>query len=181
MQRHEIPTHLEVEDKLFAGLTPRQLLLLIMGIGLGYSFWQRFHQLLPLPLVALVAALPGLVSLALATVRPDDRALEHWLLAVLRYLSLPKVCVLGRLDEAARDVQEIDLSPEGLVAMEAAWDALREVMQAPPSQATDEWGMDGTEVSRTRERVALAISEGRIGGSQPATRADDRSHAHDRG
>ena len=161
MQRHEIPTHLDVEDKLFAGLSPRQLLLLIMGIGLGYSFWQRFHHLLPLPLVVLLATLPGLASLVLATLRPDDRPLEQWLLALLRYCSLPKVCLLDRAEQGG---QEIDFSPEGLAALEAEWQALRLAVRAPAPQETDEWGMGAAQASPVPTSTSLGIGDERFSG-----------------
>ena len=159
MQRYEIPTHLEVEDQLFAGLSPRQLLLLIMGIGLGYSFWQRFYHVLPLPLVVLLAALPGLASIALATLRPDDRHIEQWLLALLRYYSLARVCLLDRAEQGA---QEIDLIPEGLAALEAEWQALRLAVRTPAPQETDEWGMSGnepTQASPMPERASPGIGD----------------------
>ena len=37
VQRHEVPTHLNVEDKAFAGLTMRQLMVAIIGLALAYS------------------------------------------------------------------------------------------------------------------------------------------------
>ena len=37
MQRHEVPTHLNIEDKAFAGLTMRQLMVAIIGLALAYS------------------------------------------------------------------------------------------------------------------------------------------------
>jgi hypothetical protein len=162
MQRHEIPTHLDVEDKLFAGLSPRQLLLLIMGIGLGYSFWQRLHyHVLPLPLVVLVAILPGLASLALATLRPDDRPLEQWLLMLLRYHSLPKICLLAR---SAQGVQELDLSPESLGALEAEWQALQEAMQAVAPRKIDEWDSARTHAGQGHESALPLLHDDRVSG-----------------
>ena len=38
--RHEIPTHLAVEDRLLAGLTMPQLLVLLVGGCAGYVAWQ---------------------------------------------------------------------------------------------------------------------------------------------
>lgn len=138
MQRYEIPTHLDVEDRLFAGLTPRQLLLLIMGLGLGYSVWQRLHHMLPLLLVLTLAALPGVMSLALATLRPDGRPLEQWLLAILRYFSVPKVCLLERIGQGGQDQP---LSTQDLAALEGEWAALRQATRAPGARQTDEWGL----------------------------------------
>ena len=48
MQRHEVPTHLNIEDKAFAGLTMRQLMVAIIGLALAYSALSEA----PLPLVA---------------------------------------------------------------------------------------------------------------------------------
>jgi len=46
---HELPTHLQVEDVLLAGLTARQLLRLMIGASLAYGLWD---QALCLPVVA---------------------------------------------------------------------------------------------------------------------------------
>ena len=40
MNRHEIPTHLNVEDKAFAGLTMRQLMTAAVGLG----FYKDFQE-----------------------------------------------------------------------------------------------------------------------------------------
>ena len=158
MQRYEIPTHLDVEDRLFAGLTPRQLLLLIMGLGLGYSVWQRLHHLLPLPLVLTLAALPAGVSLALATIRPDGRPLEQWLLAILRYLSVPKVCLLERTGQGGHDQP---LSTQDLAALEVEWASLRQAGREPGARQTDEWGLG---VAPTAMERGAAASDGDGGG-----------------
>lgn len=41
MQRREVPTHLNIEDKAFAGLTMRQLMMAIIGLALAYSAVER--------------------------------------------------------------------------------------------------------------------------------------------
>ena len=45
LRRHEIPTHLDVEDRLVLGLTIRQILYLLIGGGLGYSLWEALHHM----------------------------------------------------------------------------------------------------------------------------------------
>ena len=157
-RRHEIPTHLDVEDRLFAGLTPRQLLLLCMGIGLGYSVWQRLHHMLPVPLVLLLAIVPALVGVAFATIRPEDRPLEQWLLTVTRYAALPKVCILGRGFESC--AEEGDLSA-ALEAVEAEWAALREASGMAPARKTDEWGLIPPGIAtRTEPEAGLELGTG---------------------
>ena len=91
MERHEIPTHLGVEDRAFAGLTMRQLMTLGVGLALAYSAGNE----LPLP-VALRLALAGAVavlSLLLALCRPGGRALDDWAFVLLRYYALPRLGV----------------------------------------------------------------------------------------
>lgn len=91
MERHEIPTHLGVEDRAFAGLTMRQLMTLGVGLALAYSAGND----LPVP-TALRLALAGAVavlSLVLALCRPGGRALDDWAFVLLRYCALPRLGV----------------------------------------------------------------------------------------
>ena len=48
VQRHEVPTHLNVEDKAFAGPTMRQLVVAIIGLALACSALSEA----PMPLAA---------------------------------------------------------------------------------------------------------------------------------
>ncbi len=91
MNRHEIPTHLNVEDKAFAGLTMRQLMTAAVGLGLAYGAASE----LPLPIpVRLVAAGVVLVAVALLALwRPAERPLEDWAFVLLRYWAVPRVAV----------------------------------------------------------------------------------------
>lgn len=91
MNRHEIPTHLNVEDKAFAGMTMRQLMTAAVGLGLAYGAASG----LPLPIpVRLVAAAVVLVAVALLALwRPADRPLEDWAFVLLRYWAVPRVAV----------------------------------------------------------------------------------------
>jgi len=91
MDRHEIPTHLNVEDKAFAGLTMRQLMTVAIGLALAYG--AASEPPLPVPL-RLIAA--GLVLAAVALValwRPAGRPLEDWAFVLLRYWAVARVAV----------------------------------------------------------------------------------------
>ena len=44
-QRHEIPTHLDVEDRAFYGLTARQVMWLTVGCAGGYGLWAQWPDL----------------------------------------------------------------------------------------------------------------------------------------
>ena len=87
--RHEIPTHLNVEDKAFFGLAVRQVMVLTVGLAAGYGLWTGWPALPPLLRGGLAAA--GLLLAALlALVRPHGRGLEEWLFVALHYARTPK-------------------------------------------------------------------------------------------
>ena len=91
MDRHEIPTHLNVEDKAFGGLTMRQLMTAAVGLALAYG--AASEPPLPVP-VRLIAA--GLVLAAVALLalwRPAGRPLEDWAFVLLRYWAVARVAV----------------------------------------------------------------------------------------
>ena len=89
---HEIPTHLNVEDKAFYGLSVRQVMYLSVGFSGAYSLWNGAPDLaLPLKLALVVGCLVGAIVLAL--VRPHGRGLEEWAFVALHYLALPKTSV----------------------------------------------------------------------------------------
>jgi hypothetical protein len=81
---HEVPTHLNVEDKVVFGLTVRQFLYLLVGSSASYALWEQAAALGDVVRYAAVA-MSALTTLALALVRPADRALEEWLAAALVY------------------------------------------------------------------------------------------------
>lgn len=101
MERHEIPTHLHVEDKLLGNLTVRQTLYLCIGLSLSYGLWQQLgapgllHTLgmAVLPLRVVLSAVPTGFALLCALLRPAQRPLEEWIFVALRYCSLPKATV----------------------------------------------------------------------------------------
>ena len=66
---HEIPTHLQVEDKPLLGLSARQLAYLLAGASAAYALWQQGAGLPPGPRAALAAACL-LVAATVALLRP---------------------------------------------------------------------------------------------------------------
>jgi len=88
-QRHEIPTHLNVEDRAIYGLSVRQLTYLVAGTSGGYGLWTSWPDL-PDEVRGAAAALCLLLAAAFALVRPGGRGLEEWFFAALRYLATPK-------------------------------------------------------------------------------------------
>ena len=91
-ERHEIPTHLNVEDRAFYGLSIRQVMYLSVGFSGAYGLWNGWLD--APPAVRLGLALVGLLlAAALAFIRPYGRGLEDWAFVALRYLALPKTAV----------------------------------------------------------------------------------------
>ena len=87
-RHHEVPTHLDVEDKVLFGLSVRQFLYLLVGSSATYATWEQLALTSPgLRLAAAGACV--VLTLAFALVRPAGRALEDWLVAALFYAATP--------------------------------------------------------------------------------------------
>ena len=87
--RHEIPTHLNVEDRVALGLSLRQVLYLLVGLASAYGAWNQWATLPDAARASLAAAcllLAGIVALC----RPGRRGLDEWAVVVLRYATVPK-------------------------------------------------------------------------------------------
>jgi hypothetical protein len=91
-KHHEVPTHLNVEDKVLFGLTVRQFLYMLVGSSATYTAWEQLTELPGSIRLAIAAVCVGL-TLALALLRPADRPLEEWLAAALVYFSVPRCCI----------------------------------------------------------------------------------------
>jgi hypothetical protein len=117
VDRHEIPTHLNVEDKAFAGLTMRQLMTAAVGLGLAYGVASEP----PLPMAIRFAA-AGVVLLLVALLalwRPAGRPLEDWAFVLLRYWAVPRVAVWR---PRPVEIDEATVTPSyEVVVPEPAW------------------------------------------------------------
>lgn len=100
--RHQVPTHVLVEDKLLSvlgvHLTLRQTALLLLGGGLSVALWKHLSALAPLGAGGLLlrlslSALPCVAAVLLAFLRPAGRTPEAWLLVLGRYLSRPHLAL----------------------------------------------------------------------------------------
>jgi hypothetical protein len=90
--RHEIPTHLDVQDKAFWGLSVRQVLYLTSGAAVSYGLWQQAVAL-PIGLRLGLAAGCLLLVAVVALVRPGGRGLEEWTFVALHRAAVPKAAV----------------------------------------------------------------------------------------
>ena len=86
---HEVPTHLDVEDRVLFGLTVRQFLYLLVGSSASYGLWDQLASAPPVVHWGGVG-LCLLATLAFALLRPGGRPLEEWLVAGLVYLAAPR-------------------------------------------------------------------------------------------
>jgi hypothetical protein len=91
-QRHEVPTHLNVEDKAFLGLSVRQFMFLTSGASLGYGLYNEWADLPPTLRIGL-GCLVFLIAALLALCRPGNRGLEEWAFVLLRHTAIPKRAV----------------------------------------------------------------------------------------
>jgi hypothetical protein len=91
VNRHEIPTHLNVEDKAFAGMTMRQLMTVAVGLGLSYGAASGLP--LPVPGQAAIAVVVLAAVAVVALWRPGGRPFEDWAFVLLRYWAIPRIAV----------------------------------------------------------------------------------------
>jgi hypothetical protein len=98
-RKHTVPTHLQMPDQVLTlwsfSLTARQLLLLLVGGGIGGTIWQHLalfaHDAVPGGIVRLLLSLPPfLLALFIAWYQHADRYLEIWIVVLVRYRLRPK-------------------------------------------------------------------------------------------
>ncbi len=102
-RRHEIPTHLNVEDKAFYGLSARQTMYLMIGISGSYGLWNQWSDI-PTGLRLVLALGCLVIAAAVALLRIQGRALEEWLFMILHYAAVPKVAVWRRSEPDSEQV-----------------------------------------------------------------------------
>ena len=122
--RHEIPTHLSVEDRAFYGFSARQVMLVTVGCAGAYALWNGWATL-PLAARLVIAAACVSVSLILALWRPYGRSLDAWAFVALRYLTVPKMSVWRSTPppvkaSSTRKEQWVEWTPELMWREEAA-------------------------------------------------------------
>src|SRR5947208_3107995 len=98
-RKHIVPTHLNLPDQVLTlwsfSLSARQLLLLLVGAGLGGTIWQHLallghHGLFGQALRLFVSLLPFLLLAVLACYHYAGRYLEVWFIVLVRYHLRPK-------------------------------------------------------------------------------------------
>jgi hypothetical protein len=97
-----IPTNIDLEDKVLASLTARQLAILaVPGAGL-YLLWSATRHLLA-PLVFAALAIPvAAAAVAVALGRRDGLSMDRWILAAAAHLLTTRPLARPRPPDAAR-------------------------------------------------------------------------------
>jgi hypothetical protein len=123
---YELPTHLQVEDQLIAGLTARQLLRLLLGAVLAFGVWDQVHWLPDGVRLALTVVL-SVSGVLFAVVRPAGCSLDHWLIAGVLFVVLPRrlgwhpgTAPRRRTSREQVDWAELELHPDWLTPTVAA-------------------------------------------------------------
>src|SRR6266851_9988738 len=98
-RKHIVPTHLNLPDQVLTlwsfSLTARQLLLLLVGGGIGGTIWQHLtvlgHYAVAGEILRLLLSLPPfLLALFIAWYQHAGRYLEIWMVVLVRYRLRPK-------------------------------------------------------------------------------------------
>src|SRR6266851_9326145 len=117
---YELPTHLQVEDQLIAGLTARQLLRLMIGASVGYGMCDQVSWL-PQELRLTLALVLAVIGVLFALLQPGGRPLDQWLLAGILFLVLPRrlvwrpgAALLSQVPREQPGWAELELHPEWL-------------------------------------------------------------------
>jgi hypothetical protein len=101
-RHHEVPTHLNVEDKVLFGLTVRQFLYMLVGSSVTYTLWEQSDGVADAPRIV-IGVVCVIVTLAFALLRPADRPLEEWLAAAVVYVASPRRSTWQPLEPKALD------------------------------------------------------------------------------
>ncbi len=99
LRKHIVPTHLNLPDQVLTvwsfSLTARQLLLLLVGAGIGGTVWQHLslldhYALAGQVLRGVLALMPFFLVMVLACYQHAGRYLEVWLIVLVHYALRPK-------------------------------------------------------------------------------------------
>src|SRR5579859_5925156 len=88
MTRHEIPTHLEVEDHLLGPLTTKDAMYLLVGAAAVYGVWTS--AALPIALRSLLAGGAAAAAILFALVKLGGRPMDAWLCSGLAFTATAK-------------------------------------------------------------------------------------------
>ena len=86
---HEVPNHLDVEDTLFLGLTPRQVATFMAFASPAYGLYDQL-TVAPMVVRGVLAGLILTIGIAFTFIQPGRRPLDEWAFALFAYLVTPR-------------------------------------------------------------------------------------------
>ncbi|MEN3533550.1 PrgI family protein [Microbispora sp. ZYX-F-249] len=150
VQPVRIPADVDQEDKIVAGFTARQVVILVGTGALLYAAYVLVGDRVPLVVCAAVALPVAVAGILLATARHDGLPLDRYLLAVVRHLRAPK-----RLVSAP---QEVPPPPSWIGARPGPAPApLRLPVQGMAGDGLLDLGPDGVAVIAEVSTVSFAL------------------------
>ncbi|NWJ47107.1 MAG: PrgI family protein [Chloroflexi bacterium] len=103
---HEIPTHLEVEDRPFFGLTFKQFTVLALGLG-GLAFLYNYGLCwVPDPFRLILTVVAGAVALAITLLKLEGLSLLDWLMERVLFGFQPHQAIFGLYELQQGSVKE---------------------------------------------------------------------------
>jgi hypothetical protein len=88
--RARIPADLDAPDRLVAGLSAHQLLILAAAAVPLYAMWQALGDRVPVPALAAISAALAALAVAVTLGRRDGLSLDTWLVAALTHRLRPR-------------------------------------------------------------------------------------------
>ncbi|GHU07964.1 hypothetical protein FACS189431_3360 [Alphaproteobacteria bacterium] len=106
MGQYKVPQNVEAEDKILGPFSFRQFIYLLVAAAAGAGVWVLGMAFWPLALIPLPIML---AALALALPLRKDQPMETWLLAMIRFLFIPKKRLWS--SDGSSPLIEIDATP----------------------------------------------------------------------
>ncbi len=90
--QYKVPQNIDMEDKIIGPFTMKQFIYLLVAGGIIYAWWSYLQKNYVdfMPVFLLVAIPVGLLGLAFALVKINDRPFEVFVLSLFQFLSTPK-------------------------------------------------------------------------------------------
>jgi PrgI family protein/Helicase HerA, central domain/AAA-like domain len=104
----EVPLLLKQQARILFGLTGRQVLVLMGGLAIGFSFWQSVEAFQSVPGTVLLACFCLGPAALIAFVQIGGKPLEHWLFIVLAWMLTPEHLTQAALERFFIKVQGIE-------------------------------------------------------------------------
>ncbi|GCE03478.1 PrgI family mobile element protein [Dictyobacter aurantiacus] len=107
MKKEEFPTFLNQKPAIIFGRTGRELLILAIGLALGYLSWLDISpsltgsQILTDAIKIIIAAILVAAAAVVAFIKIATRPLEEWALAWIFYSIIPKVFIYMPAEESS--------------------------------------------------------------------------------